>query len=156
MTKNEINTMKQTKNHLNSTGAIIGSFAIGAAIGLLLFPRKGNRVVSKIKKESREIKDVMKLKMYSFMEEIRKELDMAVDKANNYMQMEKALNAKILKITLKLQNEYPEIYANLEEMPVTIPDSNDPEVNLTNLKKYYNSLEIILKNYIKTPKQNNN
>lgn len=63
------------------------------------------------------------------------------------METEKELNDAILKMTLKIRNEYPELSKYLIEMPVTIPDSKNPEINNTILKDYYDSLNDILKKY---------
>ncbi|MFV5695343.1 hypothetical protein ACM55G_07890 [Flavobacterium sp. LB3P122] len=63
------------------------------------------------------------------------------------METEKELNDAILKLTLKIQNEYPELSKYLVEMPVTIPDINSPEINIKILKDFYESLISILKKY---------
>jgi hypothetical protein len=63
------------------------------------------------------------------------------------MQTEKELNDAILKMTLKIRNEYPELSKYLVEMPETIPDTNTPEINIKILKDYYESLNSILKKY---------
>ena len=62
------------------------------------------------------------------------------------------LNDDILKITLKIQNEYPEISVYLTEMPVTIPNVSSPKINITSLSDYYESLKILLKDYIENQK----
>ena len=64
------------------------------------------------------------------------------------MLLEKTLNEKILKITNKIRNEHPELSKYLNEMTVTIPDVNNPEMNNKVLQDYYNSLEEMLKKYI--------
>lgn len=64
------------------------------------------------------------------------------------MQSEKDLNAKILEITLLIQEKYPELSKYLAEMPATIPVEKNPEINSENLKKYYDSLDQLLKKYI--------
>lgn len=64
------------------------------------------------------------------------------------MESEKELNSKILEITMTIKEKYPELYENLEEMPVTIPDIENPEINIKNLKTYYESLKSLLKKYI--------
>ena len=69
------------------------------------------------------------------------------------METETEINAAILKITTLIQVEYPELVKYLNEMPVTIPDVESPEINLTILKEYYNSLESLLSKY--TPNHNN-
>jgi len=60
---------------------------------------------------------------------------------------EKELNAKILKITLIINDQYPELSKYIEEMPDTIPDEKNSEVTLKNLRSYYESLNTILKKY---------
>ncbi|MCF8326411.1 MAG: hypothetical protein K9I84_15745 [Leadbetterella sp.] len=62
------------------------------------------------------------------------------------------LNDDILKITLKIQTEYPEISVYLTEMPVTIPNVSSPKINTTSLSEYYESLKILLKDYIENQK----
>jgi hypothetical protein len=64
------------------------------------------------------------------------------------MDTEKYLNAKILKITMSIKNDYPELSKYLEEMPVTIPDEKHPDVSILKLKDYYDSLSSILNSYI--------
>jgi AAA15 family ATPase/GTPase len=62
-------------------------------------------------------------------------------------QIENDLNAKILKITMKIKDHYPELSQYLEEMPVTVPSENDPEITLNLLRTYYESLNSILNKY---------
>jgi transaldolase len=62
-------------------------------------------------------------------------------------QMEKDLNSKILKITMKIKEHYPELSKYLEEMPITIPSENDAETTLDQLKTYYESLKSLLQKY---------
>ncbi|MDI6033461.1 hypothetical protein QLS91_10285 [Flavobacterium sp. LB2P84] len=64
------------------------------------------------------------------------------------MKTEKELNEAILKITMKIRNDYPELSKYLLEMPVTIPDISNPEINSKTLTDYYKSLENMLKKYI--------
>lgn len=66
----------------------------------------------------------------------------------NYEQMEKDLNSKILEITMKINDQYPELTQYLEEMPVTVPSENDPEISLNQLQSYYDSLNSILNKYM--------
>ncbi|MFV8393423.1 hypothetical protein [Flavobacterium sp. LB2P6] len=70
------------------------------------------------------------------------------------MKTEKELNDAILKITMKIRNEYPELSKYLSEMPVTIPEISNPEINIKTLSDYYESLENILKKY--SPNHNHN
>jgi AAA15 family ATPase/GTPase len=62
-------------------------------------------------------------------------------------QIENDLNAKILKITMKIKDHYPELSQYLEEMPVTVPSENDPEISLKHLSVYYESLNSLLNKY---------
>ncbi len=64
------------------------------------------------------------------------------------METEKEINAKILKITMTIKNQYPELSKYIEEMPITVPDEKNPEITLTNLNMYYDSLNSILNKYI--------
>ncbi len=70
------------------------------------------------------------------------------------MDTEKELNSKILEITMKIRDNYPELSRYLEEMPDTIPSKNNPEVDLKNLQEYYNSLTSLLKKYADTHEKN--
>ena len=62
------------------------------------------------------------------------------------------LNAKILKLSLKIQTDYPEISMYLTEMPVTIPNVSSPKITVSTLSDYYESLKILLKDYIENKK----
>lgn len=64
-----------------------------------------------------------------------------------YPQIEKDLNVKILKITMMIKDYYPELSKYLEEMPVTVPSENDPEITLSHLKSYYESLYSLMEKY---------
>lgn len=64
------------------------------------------------------------------------------------MKSEKELNEAILKITMKIRNDYPELSKYLSEMPVTIPDISSPEIDNKILTDYLESLENLLKKYI--------
>ena len=58
------------------------------------------------------------------------------------------LNADILNITMTIQEKYPELSKYLAEMPVTISDEINPEINSKILHEYYDSLEMLLKNML--------
>ena len=55
---------------------------------------------------------------------------------------------KILHITLKIKEQYPELSKYLEEMPITIPDKKYPIITSKILQDYYNSLTSLLDNYL--------
>ena len=57
-------------------------------------------------------------------------------------------NKKIMEITMRIKDQYPELSKYLTEMQVTIPDEKDPEIHLNNLKQYYDSLNELLGKYI--------
>ena len=63
------------------------------------------------------------------------------------MKTEKELNDDILKITMTIKDTFPELSKYIEEMPITIPNSSNPEINIKTLTEYYESLETLLKKY---------
>jgi hypothetical protein len=63
------------------------------------------------------------------------------------MKTEKKINKAILKITMKIKEQFPELSKYILEMPVTIPNVENPEMNSKALQDYYDSLETLLKNY---------
>ncbi len=63
------------------------------------------------------------------------------------MELKNDLNEAILKITMKIRKDHPELSKYLNEMEVTIPDKATPEVTNKVLLDYYNSLESMLKKY---------
>lgn len=65
------------------------------------------------------------------------------------MKSEKELNTAILDITMKMKEQFPELSKYITEMPVTIPNMENPEINRKALEDYYNSLRIVLKDYVK-------
>lgn len=64
------------------------------------------------------------------------------------MKSEKELYADILKITMKIKIEFPELFMYILEMPVTIPNVKNPKMNRKVLQDYYDSLSNLLKDYI--------
>lgn len=87
------------------------------------------------------------------IEKIEKQIQPALYEQNLDMtkvneEAEKDLNSKILEITLKIKDKYPELSKYLDEMTVTIPDEKKPEITLGNLKIYYDSLDALLRKYI--------
>jgi len=69
------------------------------------------------------------------------------------MKTEKELYAAILKITMKIKIQYPELSIYISEMPVTIPNVENPIINCEVLQEYYDSLCILLKDYIENHKK---
>lgn len=70
-----------------------------------------------------------------------------LDKHLAHELIEKDLNSKILKVTMTIKDQFPELSKYLEEMTVTIPDKKDPEITLKNLNAYYESLNSMLSKY---------
>ena len=64
------------------------------------------------------------------------------------MKTEKELNEAILKITMAITNNYPELSKYLAEMPITIPTISTPEINRTILIDYLESLQNLVQKYI--------
>ena len=46
------------------------------------------------------------------------------------MKTEEQLNKEILETTTMIRNEYPELLKYLEELTITIPVDNSPEINI--------------------------
>jgi hypothetical protein len=65
----------------------------------------------------------------------------------NNMKTVGELNENILKITMTIRNEFPELMKFLNEMSITIPIEKSPEINIQILQEYYNSLESLLRKY---------
>lgn len=57
------------------------------------------------------------------------------------------LNAEILRVTLMIHTEYPELSKFIEEMPVTIPNVDQPEMNISILSDYLDSLNSLIFHY---------
>ena len=66
------------------------------------------------------------------------------------MQAIEEINQRILLKTLDIETNYPELSKYIEEMPVTMPDLENPQVTLQNLKEYYHSLNTLATNYALT------
>lgn len=64
------------------------------------------------------------------------------------MKTEEQLNSDILEITMEIKEKFPELSKYILEMPVTIPNIKNPEVTSKALQEYYDSLDILLKEYI--------
>lgn len=64
------------------------------------------------------------------------------------MQTEKELYAAILKITMEIKIQFPELSKYISEMPETIPNVENPKINRKVLQEYYDSLHILVKDYV--------
>jgi len=74
-------------------------------------------------------------------------VDLSNKQGLNYQEIEKELNAKIIEITEKINFQYPELTKYLSEIAITIPDESDPEVTVSKLQDYCNSLCAIVNKY---------
>lgn len=63
------------------------------------------------------------------------------------MKTETELNENIVKITMTIRNEFPELMKYLNEMTITIPIEESPEINTKILQEYYDSLKTMLLKY---------
>lgn len=57
------------------------------------------------------------------------------------------INKDIIETTMVIDETFPELSKYIEEMPVTISNTNEPEINETNLKDYQSSLDALLNKY---------
>lgn len=60
---------------------------------------------------------------------------------------ERELNEEILRVTLMIHTVYPELSKFIEEMPVTIPNVDQPEMNISILSDYLDSLNSLIFHY---------
>lgn len=63
------------------------------------------------------------------------------------------ITEEINKLTLKMEQEYPEIYLYLDENPITIPCCIHPILNTTILAGYLHDLKQLLEHHIETHKK---
>nr|WP_321230086.1 hypothetical protein [uncultured Psychroserpens sp.] len=57
---------------------------------------------------------------------------------------------QIIRLTTSIEVNYPELYANLDENPITIPTKVHPDMDVAIMEEYLESLKEILKEYTKT------
>jgi hypothetical protein len=56
----------------------------------------------------------------------------------------------IIRITTEIREHYPELVKYVDEMPVSLNQVNAKDKSPNNMKEYYESLEILIKNYKET------
>ncbi len=61
------------------------------------------------------------------------------------MDIERALNPKILEIAMRIHGKHPELVKFIVEMPLSVPIVIRPEINVEVLPDYYGSLGSLLK-----------
>ena len=54
---------------------------------------------------------------------------------------------EISTLTRKIETEHPEVYKHLDEMPMTLPDSKNPNVDTKSLENYLQSLKDLIQKY---------
>lgn len=59
------------------------------------------------------------------------------------------ISKDIIATTLEIQEDYPELSKFIIEMPVTIPNADNPEITADNLKDYSESLNTLVTKYSK-------
>jgi hypothetical protein len=57
------------------------------------------------------------------------------------------INKNIIETTMNIKEKFPELSKYIEEMPITIPDNNAPEINEKVLNDYQESLNSLVKKY---------
>ena len=60
------------------------------------------------------------------------------------------LGQDIINITMRIQQEFPELTKYIKEMPVKVSGNHTADLNIKNLEEYYNSLAKQLSEYSKT------
>ena len=63
------------------------------------------------------------------------------------MKTENEISKDIIETTMGIEEKFPELSKYIDEMPVTIPNANKPEINEINLKDYQSSLDVLLNKY---------
>lgn len=66
------------------------------------------------------------------------------------MNKEQEINEKINQMMNKVRDKHPELIQFIDEIPITIPNKENPEVNLKALESYYNTIREILDRYAQT------
>ena len=66
------------------------------------------------------------------------------------MKSEAEWKQEIIKTTLKINEEFPELSKYIKEIPMIFSETDDKEINIKNLKEYHNSLQELLSKYSAT------
>lgn len=82
------------------------------------------------------------------IEQIEQIIQPALYEQSYDFNIEEDMNENILKLTMAINEKYPELSKYIEEMKETIPNKINPEITTTSLKRYYDSLKTMLDNYI--------
>jgi hypothetical protein len=68
------------------------------------------------------------------------------------METENDLNDRILNLTVQIQERYPELYRNLNEMFATLPNIENPVIDTITLRRWLDSLRVLVIQYDNAPK----
>ncbi len=63
------------------------------------------------------------------------------------MKTETELNNDIFNLTIAIQRRFPELARYISELPVALPCKADAHINVRALTDYYNSLNLLQKDY---------
>ncbi len=141
--------MKSTSNNAaKGLGVLLIGAAIGGLLGVLYAPEKGKKTRRKILNKQDDIKEFMKVRLHRILEEAKSKLESTTERASKFLEIEKALNSKIMKLTLKIQDDCPELLKYMGEMSDGMPAEDNPEVTLRNLNAYLESLQTMYKKYM--------
>lgn len=66
----------------------------------------------------------------------------------------RSIQNEITRITTIIETEYPELYPFLEELTITLPNSDHPTINVAIMNNYLDNLKTLLLHYIETHKNN--
>lgn len=66
------------------------------------------------------------------------------------MNDKQAIITEIVRLTSSIETSYPELYCFLDEIPMTIPSSPNPDLSLATLKEYLDELKELLKHHLLT------
>jgi hypothetical protein len=69
--------------------------------------------------------------------------------------LHKILN-EITQLTINIETNYPELYRSLDENPMTLPTSQNPQMDKVVMKQYLDSLKELLESYVEEEKIKNN
>lgn len=82
--------MENSNNNMKLIGALLVGAAIGGALGILFAPDKGSETRKKILSKGEDLSDSMKEKFDGLISEVKKEVAIVKEKANEFMQDGKA------------------------------------------------------------------
>jgi len=63
------------------------------------------------------------------------------------MELHKIVN-EITQLTTNMETNYPELYRSLGENPMTLPTSQNPQMDIVVMQEYLDSLKELLESYV--------